>query len=391
MINRETIHILFNNKIFEKSAQLTYISILSIVPLLAIIFTFIHAINGFNSLFTKVIEPLIMKHFGSNAGTEITNYLQAIILNLELKELGVISFLTFLFTVVLLVFNIEDTIDEIMEFKNKMTMFNRISKCWLIITVTPFLFTVALVQSDSFLKLFTLYEFKIFDSFTIKIIREIIGWTFQWLFFIFLFYIIPSNKVRFKSALWGGLAANILFEILQYVNLLIAKRTLSTDPSHIYGSVPIIAVLFFAWIRLIWVIILVGASYTISTQKILYHKEYKTLKIFPSKGFIDCLGVYNSIKNLYKRQNIPSTEFSIIKETKINRHEVEGWLRYLISKKIICLLNNDLKNPLYIPTYQSIKEEQNEDSFLKNLLLEDSQHHNPEYQHILEVLQSEKK
>ena len=59
---------------------------------------------------------MITKHFGNHAGNEIIIYLNSIISNLKLKELGIISFATFLVTVIFISFKIEDNIDEIMEF-----------------------------------------------------------------------------------------------------------------------------------------------------------------------------------------------------------------------------------------------------------------------------------
>ena len=77
LIFREAIFILKNSKFSEKSAQLSYISILSLVPLIAVIFTFIHAFNGFNNFLNEVISPIITKHFGNHAGSEILSYLQS--------------------------------------------------------------------------------------------------------------------------------------------------------------------------------------------------------------------------------------------------------------------------------------------------------------------------
>jgi membrane protein len=385
LIFREAIFILKNSKFSEKSAQLSYISILSLVPLIAVIFTFIHAFNGFNNFLNEVISPIITKHFGNRAGSEILSYLQSIISNLQLKELGVISFLTFLFTVILLILKIEDTIDEIMEFKNKSNILNRLAKCWLIITITPFLFALASIKSDSFINFTKINDHFFLNSHSIKIFRFSIGILFQWVFFIIIFYAIPSKKINFKSALFGGIIANFLFEILQFVNVHIAKRALATDPSHIYGSVPIIAVLFFVWIRLIWITILTGSSFTIATQKILFFKKNSKFNIFPSKGIVDCLKIYKTIRNLYRYQNIPSSESYITKVTDINPIDVEIWLDYLIKKNIICSSDHEQKNPHYLPSYLAITKDQGNIDFLKKIILDDILINSTEYHEIIDI------
>lgn len=385
IIFRETLYILKNSRFSEKSAQLSYISILSIVPLISVIFTFIHAFNGFNNFLNEVISPLITKHFGNHAGNEISNYLQSIISNLQLKELGIISFLTFLFTVILLILKIEDTIDEIMEFKNKSNILNRIAKCWLIITIAPFLFTLASVKSDSFLDLFKISDLYILNNFSIKLLRFLFGLLFQWMFFVIIFYVVPGKKINFKSALIGGFISNILFEILQFANVHIAKRALTTDPSHIYGSVPIIAVLFFVWIRLIWISILTGSSFAIACQRILYYKQNIKLNIFPSKGILDCLKIYRTIKNLYRNQNSPSSESYIIKATNVSPLEVDIWLEYLIKKNIICCPDIEHKDPHYFPSYWAITNDHGNIDFLKSIILDDSAMSSGEYNEIIEL------
>ena len=144
-------------------------------------------------------------------------------------------------------------------------------------------------------------------------------------------------------------------------------------------------VLFFVWLRLIWVIILTGASCTIASQKILYHKNLRNLKIFPSKGFIDCIAVYKTIRNHYQTQSIPSSEFLISKETRISKIEVEGWIEYLLHKKIICTSNNNTKNPLYLPSYNSIIEDKGDGTFFRKILLDDSNINKKEYEEILDI------
>lgn len=382
---RETIFILKNSKISEKSAQLTYISILSIVPLIAILFSFIHAFQGFNILINEFISPTISKHFGNQAGKEIILYLNSIISNLKLKELGIISFATFLFTVILLILKVEDNIDDLMEFRNKSKLINRIIKCWLILTITPFIFTLASLKSDSFLKLLNIEKNSIFSGFTVHSFRISIGLFFQWFFFSLIFYIFPSKKVSLRSALLGGFISNILFALLSLVNVYFAKRALATDPSHIYGSVAIIAVLFFVWIRLIWIIILIGASVTKASEKIIFYKESMKNIFSPLKTMQDCLLLYKTIKYFYKHQNSPIAETALIASTGIAIQEAEIYLQYLIKKNIICCAEGSIKNTYYLPTYQTIRKDNDDPEFLRELFFDENLINSKEFKEIARI------
>ena len=381
IIFRESFFILKYSRFSEKSAQLTYVSILSIVPLVAILFSFIHAFQGFNTLINEFIAPMITKHFGNHEGNEIIIYLNSIISNLKLKELGIISFATFLVTVILLVLKIEDNIDEIMEFKNKSKLFNRIVKCWLLLSITPLFFALASIKSDSFLKLIQVEE----NHYILYFFRVAFGLLFQWIFFAILFYIVPSKKINLRSAMVGGLVSNILFEILQFINVYFAKRALTTDPSHIYGSVAIIAVLFFVWIRLIWIIILIGASFSIATQKVIFYKELLKIKFSPIKSILDCILVYKTVRNFYRNQNNPIAESSLITLTGINPLEIELCLQYLIKKNIICSADSELKDPHYLPSYSALMLDNDSPEFLKKVILEDNFVNTKEYKEIEQI------
>ncbi|MES2616039.1 MAG: YihY/virulence factor BrkB family protein [Bdellovibrionota bacterium] len=272
---RELIFILKHSYISAKSAQITYTFILAIIPFLSILFTFIHSFHGFENIFASTISPLIKKHFGSPVGIQISNYLQTIIKNIQVKELGIISFITFSITVIMLLLSIEDTFNDLMQFRNHKTFFQRFIKCWTIITISPFLFALTAVKSDPLFHLIRENSPAFIEGSLIKTLRFFLGISFQALYFIFLYYVMPSKRLHFKSVLLGGIVASIFLELLQFINIFIAKSTLSADPSRIYGTVPLIAVLFFAWIRLGWIVTLVGAATSLAAQRIFYFKSFK--------------------------------------------------------------------------------------------------------------------
>lgn len=174
----------------------------------------------------------------------------------------------------------------------------------------------------------------------------------------------PSKRLSVKSVLIGGVIASILFEILQFINIFIAKNALATD-RHIYGTMPIIAVLFFVWIRLIWLVILIGASFSIAAQRIIYYSNSLKQKIYPTQGFINCLIVYKTILKRFKTKNLPSSTESIIKISSIGKQEVEAWIDYLHNKNIICISSSNSKEILYLPSYKSLIEEQKNPLFFK--------------------------
>ena len=385
LIIKESLYTVHHSEILEKSALLTYISILSIVPFLAVIFTFIHSFHGFNTLFTKTLNPLILRHFGTDVGPDISIYLQTIVSNLKLRDLGIISFVTFLITVMLLILKIEDIIDNIMGFTNNTGYIKRILKSWSIITIAPFIFSIILLKSDNFIKLINFSNSFFYFNYSTNTFRNLIGIVFEWIFFIFIYYVMPSKRVNFTSIAIGAFIACGLFECLQFINIFLVKKSLAYNPMYMYGSVPIIALLFFIWLTAIWVIILSGAAFTISSQKILFYNTKNEKQNIPIQGIIDCINIFKTILNQYQINNLPSSYTFIQKSTNIENKQLDRYLEYLIKKNVICITHQGTKNPNYFPTYKSIIEYKN-DTYLKNILIDYNEIGKENYEEILKIL-----
>ncbi len=366
-ILRESLYIIKGANLNVKSAQITYTFIVAIVPFLSILFTFVHFLHGFENIFTETISPIIRKHFGFQVGSQISDYLQTIIKNIQVKELGVISFITFSITVIFLLLSIEDTFNSIMRIENKMSTFQRFLKCWIIITVSPFLLALAAVNSDPLLHLVRDNSPLFLEHSLVKSLRVILSMIFQALYFVFIYYVMPSKRLNFKAVLVGGAVASILLEILQYVNIFLAKSSMSTDPSKIYGTVPLIAVLFFAWIRLGWIVTLAGAACSLASQKILYFHKDDSFIDFPAKDLIQCVSIYCSITRVFKDSGFPVPANRIVTITKIPLEDCMKWIYFLCKKGVIFSSKNQ-KFECYSPSYKSLQSESNAENFLKEIL-----------------------
>lgn len=369
-IFRELIYILKNSNVNAKSAQITYTFILAIVPFLSILFTFVHSLHGFENIYTSSIAPIIKSHFGYPMGVQISDYLQSFIKNIEVKELGIISFITFSVTVIFLLISVEDNLNDIMQVQSHMTFFQRFIKCWIIITVSPFLFALTAVKSDPVFHLFHLIKTNapsFLEGSLINALRFLIGIMFQSIYFIFIYSVLPSKRLNVKSLFVGGILASILLEFIQYVNVYLAKMAVSGDSSKIYGTVPLMAVIFFAWIRLGWLVTLIGAACSLAAQRIFYHNKDEILQDFPAKEMLQCITIYCTISKMYKEIGFPIPFNKITLLTKIPTANVTRWLQFLLKKGVIFSSENK-QFTCYSPSYKALQEEDNVEGFLKELL-----------------------
>lgn len=267
---RETFFILKDSQISSKSAEITYTFLLSVLPFLAVIFALVHFFNGFENIFVTAISPLIINQFGSEIGLQISTYLESLIKNVQVKELGIISFGTFTFTTILLLLKIEDLLDEIIHEKKRSGFFIRLFKCALMIFLSPFLFILSSIKSDPLIELIHSFIPTFIDPNFLKNTRFFVSFATQIFGFMLIYYVMPSKKVKFYSILIGGFFAAFLLEILQYVNVIFVKQSMNSDPNQIYGTTPLIVVLFIIWIRLVWMVALSGFAITVAAEKVLY-------------------------------------------------------------------------------------------------------------------------
>ena len=87
-----------------------------------------------------------------------------------------------------------------------------------------------------------------------------------------MYKFIPATLVKYRHALKAAILSGIAFSILQYVYL--ETQLLVTRINAVYGTVAAIP-LFMLWLRFGWLIILYGAQFSYSFQKIEEIEKYR--------------------------------------------------------------------------------------------------------------------
>ncbi|MBW1802414.1 MAG: YihY/virulence factor BrkB family protein [Deltaproteobacteria bacterium] len=105
-----------------------------------------------------------------------------------------------------------------------------------------------------------------------------------WILFSFIYIFIPNTKVHFRSGILAGIIGGTIYEIFQwfYINfqIVVAKY------NAIYGSFAALP-LFFIWLQISWIIVLFGAEIAFAHQNVDTY-EFEE----------DCLGISHSFKML---------------------------------------------------------------------------------------------
>ncbi|MEI7694048.1 MAG: YihY family inner membrane protein [Chlorobium sp.] len=241
-----------NDKIFPGASSLAFQTLLSIVPVFAIILSILNVFVVF-APFKRSVEDFLVQNFMPGAGSLLNHYLSDFIGKTTSVPLvgGV-----FLFIIALsLISTVDNTLNEIWEVHAPRKGLQGFTLYWTVLTLGPVFIGSSLAASSYvWYTIFTegpLLEVKTILLSFLPFINSILA-------FFLLYILVPNRRVRFVHALSGALLAAVLFELSKrWFTFYISH--LSTF-EHIYGALSVIPMLFF-WIYIGWVVILTGAEF----------------------------------------------------------------------------------------------------------------------------------
>ncbi|WP_243834645.1 virulence factor BrkB family protein [Psychromonas algarum] len=245
------------------AGHLAYVTLLSLVPFLAIVFDILSAFPTFLKLETA-LEGFIYNNFVPSSGDAIRIHIQGFIENT--KNMTVIGIGSLVIIALLLISAIDDTINRIWRCHNRRRKVHAFAIYWTILSLGPIIVGASVALSTY---LFSIFRAEGFLSFGQQIL-SCLPFIFTWLAFAGVYTLVPHQRVSFRYALIGGLVAATLFELGTKVFTLY----ITNFPSHqvIYGAIAIIPIVFI-WVYFSWLIILIGAEVTATLEEFLYEHE----------------------------------------------------------------------------------------------------------------------
>lgn len=238
---------------------LAYISLLSLVPMVTVMFSMLSAFPMFAEL-RKNLEYFIYANVIPSRGDEIQSYISQFIGNTG--SMTAIGILALVFVALLLIHNIDKTLNKIWRVTKRPRLIISFSIYWMILTLGPVLVGVSIGMTSYLVRLSRLA-----DDYTpgfSTLLLGIVPYLMSMLAFSILYLVVPNVRVRFKHALWGALLATVLFEL--------SKRGFALYVTHfptyqtIYGALALLPILF-VWVHLCWMVVLLGAELTALLQQ----------------------------------------------------------------------------------------------------------------------------
>lgn len=286
-----------------RATALTFYTLFSIVPVLALVFAIA---KGFG--YDSALKDQIAK--GSQQYSTVLN--QAFIYAdhmLENAKGGVIAgfgAVLLLWSVISLLINIENSFNDIWEIKKGRTWYRKVTDYLTIMFVAP----IFLIISGS---LTVAIQTNVLDAYFISELStfflKLISFLMICGVFTFLYIVLPNTRVTFKSAFTAAVFATILFELLQWIYVSFQIGTMRMNA--IYGSFAALP-LFLIWIQYSWYIVLFGAELAFANQNVDHYElenEIKNISIRYKR--VIALMICNNVVKNFQSVNKPLTAIEI--------------------------------------------------------------------------------
>ena len=324
------------NKCFARAASLTFNTLLSIVPVVAILFG---VAKGFG--FESKLRLELTQQFPGDAQQEVlTKVFEFAESLLEATKGGVIAgigMVILFWSVINVLSHIEAALNDIWEIKESRTWGRKFSDYLAIMLLSPLFIilsssatvyvTTHITALTNQIKLLGFFSPIIFFSF------KLIPYVLVWILFTIIYIMMPNTRVKFKSGFFAGVVAGTIFQIVQwgYISFQIGVARYGA----IYGSFAALP-LFLIWVNISWWVVLFGAELSFANQNVeTYEYEPDSNKVSPAFKMALTLQIAHLLIRNFAEGIRPLTDTEISSQLKMPIRLVHSILHDLVRSKVI--------------------------------------------------------
>lgn len=244
-----------------RASALTYTSLLSFVPLLALMFAVLKGLGVQNRL-----EPLLLEHIAVGGEAFVSRIIEYIN-NTNVGRLGTFGLVFLVMTVLTLLSNIEDAFNSIWYVRETRSLMRRFADYFSVVTLGPIFLVLAVTMTASLESQGFILQLKqtAYIGPLVIFLFKVLPYIAMWAAFAFLYIFMPNIRVRLQAALIGGIVGGTLWQLTQwgYVNFQVGVARYNA----IYGTMAALPI-FMIWLYLSWVIVLVGLEVSYAWQNL---------------------------------------------------------------------------------------------------------------------------
>lgn len=252
----------------DMGAALTFYTLVSIVPVLALAFAVVKGFGLAESLVQNLYSLLPQM-------PEVVDYMVSFANNTLARTNGgvmaTIGLLTLLWAVVNLFESIEANFNKIWEVKSSRNLVRKYSDYITVVIIAPLLWIVATSVGT-----YTRDMLGIEGVWWLNMASKLFSMILVWAMFAIIYIVLPNTKVRLRAAIMAGVFAGTGFYLFQTLFIFLMKWM--TSYSAIYGSFAALP-LFLLWMQYSWKILLMGCELSFALQNEKRYDEERELPV----------------------------------------------------------------------------------------------------------------
>lgn len=315
---------------YAKASALTFYSLLSIVPVLAVLFGIA---KGFG--FEKALEFEISERFAEQRELmeKLIQFAYSWLQNVQGGIIAGIGTFALFWSVLGLLSSIETALNAIWKTPISRTIGRRISDYLATMVICP----LVLVTSSS---LTVFLSTQIEQTAHSNVITEVISpvlllvlkffpFFLSWVLFTFVYLFLPNTKVYLRSAIIAGIIGGTAFQLWQWIYIKFQIGVASYGA--IYGSFAALP-LFLIWLQISWLILLAGAELAFEIENDLFIPYRRTIPLSTKAAAL--LVSYRCIE-AFALGHPPQTDRSLAHELGISLNHLHTLLEALQKERIL--------------------------------------------------------
>jgi membrane protein len=325
-----------DDKCFARAASLTFNTLLSIVPVAAILFG---VAKGFG--FETMLKQELFENFPGEAQQEVLSkvidFAESLLQATKGGVIAGIGLVILFWSVIRVLSHIEVALNDIWEIKEHRSWGRKFSDYLAIMLLSPLFIllsgsatvyvTTQITELTNQVKLLGFFSPLIFLSF------KLIPYALIWILFTIIYILMPNTKVKLKPGLWAGIIAGTIFQIVQWGYISFQVGTARYNA--IYGSFAALP-LFLLWVQVSWWVVLFGAELSFAYQNVdTYEYEPDANKVSPAFKKVLTLQIAHRIIRHFANGDRPLTDIDISSQLKIPIRLVHSILNDLVTSRVV--------------------------------------------------------
>jgi len=249
-----------------RASALTFYSLLSVGPVVALAFGIAKGFGMEKLLETQVVDKIPAQE---EVLQQVIQYAHALLANTQGGVIAGIGIVLLIWSVLKVLNHIEMSFNEIWHIKKSRSWKRKISNYLSFIVIAPILLMMYTSIPVFISTQITLIAGKITILQKISpllfALLKLFSYILMWGLFTVIYLLIPNTRVNFVSGLLGGIIAGTIFLLVQWAYINFQVGVAKYNP--IYGSLAALPLLL-VWLNLGWIILLIGAEYSFAHQNV---------------------------------------------------------------------------------------------------------------------------